>query len=798
MLDWTDYDADSFRNNKRYRRDDDGDDDDDANDHSSNGDADDTDDDDDDRGGGGASSRAARIESRKRSRNTHESSCNYSRKTGISTAELCSSDVVSDGCQWSTPRNARDWSFNAVPSKPHPHDRSRSAEILYRSDSRLELPIRESRVSQELRPAQVFTEPSLTANSTRHIKPGHLEELELNPTERQDNCIDQNLSNWLPKIPKPRDTLTSEEYILKSLCFNTMDERSDRIQPAHAKAFEWIFDDSSAEDETSGVQNEVDKARGRPSKANFSEWLGSGKQTYWVSGKPGSGKSTLMNRLERWAGGQDVFIGSYYFWQAGTRIQNSLEGLIRAILHQLLRHRPDFIAGSFPNIWRESKEKPATDLTSIELPRLSMQDLLTAFKSACRLLEQSRCKICLFIDGLDECRGEPSQVVQLISSLIHDSNVRICVSSRPLPAFRNLYGEHNPWKLYLNDLNRDDIAFYVRDNLEQYSRAMECWQQDNKSATSKLVGNMVVRAQGTFLWAILAIRHLSDGFENDEGMMDLQQRLEILPTDLESLFEFLLESIEPVYYRQAALFFRATFLAHGNLSPTTYAWIAEDSSQPCSFNRALVHKSLSQRKLATSCKGLLEIYQPPDYNYRLIEAPRHQRGQDIHTAVGPFRLKVNFLHRTVRDLILTNRLLENWAPNDDINPAIYRGILEHVASISLDMPYLKPSGPGTRLENDQSIKDKIKYLTEMESILNKLEEQATGTKKAAKLTLPAVSADLKADYLGDVPDSMLNDGKVSSQQNHRNATQRSERKQKWWHFQRIWSKRKGWLASVLR
>ena len=77
---------------------------------------------------------------------------------------------------------------------------------------------------------------------------------------------------------------SAEQRILAFLHFDTMDDRRIAIQRAHKKTFSWIFEENPS---TSASQPH----------ANFVEWLKSDDNLYWVSGKPGSGKSTLMKYL---------------------------------------------------------------------------------------------------------------------------------------------------------------------------------------------------------------------------------------------------------------------------------------------------------------------------------------------------------------------------------------------------------------------------------------------------------------------------------------------------------------------
>jgi Cdc6-like AAA superfamily ATPase len=99
-----------------------------------------------------------------------------------------------------------------------------------------------------------------------------------------------------------RQTL-SQQRILKSLAFNGMHDRFEAIPEAHKETFEWLLSDN----DTDG-----DVKRHRSSRDSFINWLSSGSGIFHITGKLGSGKSTLMKflcskrrtktELEKWAG----------------------------------------------------------------------------------------------------------------------------------------------------------------------------------------------------------------------------------------------------------------------------------------------------------------------------------------------------------------------------------------------------------------------------------------------------------------------------------------------------------------
>jgi Tfp pilus assembly pilus retraction ATPase PilT len=83
------------------------------------------------------------------------------------------------------------------------------------------------------------------------------------------------------------DEDASTEIALKSLYFHDMHSRSDSIAVAHENTFRWIFNEDPTVNNTTAPNT------------GFLRWLKSGNGTYWVAGKPGCGKSTLMKFLSQ-------------------------------------------------------------------------------------------------------------------------------------------------------------------------------------------------------------------------------------------------------------------------------------------------------------------------------------------------------------------------------------------------------------------------------------------------------------------------------------------------------------------
>jgi len=442
------------------------------------------------------------------------------------------------------------------------------------------------------------------------------------------------------------------KLIHERLSFNHSEDREREIPSAHKRTYEWIFD--------AACQGQK--------WASFSEWLQSNdpdKRLYWITGKAGSGKSTLMKficnderttkLLERWSG-PNLCILSFYFWSSGSiELQMSQEGLIRTLLYQAIQKIPHIVSSLFPNrlesyLLLSEGMAWQRNLTWAEMSR------------ALQILVEDGAKstnLAIFIDGVDEFKG--SKDYAKVTNLIHwilgllNANVKICVSSRPWNVFEDELGATNP-NLYLEDLTEPDMKEYVQSQFKEHKGFQDFHDYDPQQA-DQLLDNIVGKSDGVFLWTHLVTRSLLEGLTGGEKPKELQRRLEALPEKLEELFVKMLDDLDEGHYKRAAQFFQIMKASVTTMSLLLFFFADEDEHdastdfEPGTDNRRKLNESAKQmkRRINECTKGLLE----------------HSRESRFDLAES----KVAFVHRTVRDFIYDEAINSKFdQATDSFNP----------------------------------------------------------------------------------------------------------------------------------
>ncbi|KAK3998028.1 hypothetical protein QBC44DRAFT_279440, partial [Cladorrhinum sp. PSN332] len=492
-----------------------------------------------------------------------------------------------------------------------------------------------------------------------------------------------------------QDAKAQYEQLMKSLDFGSMNQRRNDLRSAHEETFEWLYRN------TSGNQ-----------WYSFPDWLNSDEKVYWIFGKAGSGKSTLMKylvedpqSLERLRKcGSETIIVSFFLWSVGSIEQRNVHGLLCSLLHQVLTAVPEMGSRFVSNHPDLRHKKSLTDW--------SIKGLKEALFWVIAALNRT---LCIFLDGLDEIDRSSGtfDLIELINEFRASSAVKICISSRPEPALQKAFGHHP--KLRLQDLTQRDIALVVDKFLGKLHSQNRMILAD--AAKKKSIVELVVeRSAGVFLWVYLVLNSIQRGVVNIDSDSEILQRIRGLPTDLETLYGQMWQrhgEDEKIYQSEAARYFKIMLHVHGN-HDWLHLWQESASDLSISLlmmtlacDEELQHALLEQstmpdlkdilarvdrcrERIDVCCNGLLEIqprnshhlvsllgtgandslenllqrfliplsaYIPLSQGFQHTDSDRIPSGSELcRLWVASHHTKISFLHRSAADFLLESEL----------------------------------------------------------------------------------------------------------------------------------------------
>jgi len=174
--------------------------------------------------------------------------------------------------------------------------------------------------------------------------------------------------------------------VLESLFKYSHNPRQFTISNEYQSTFHWIW------------KREPDGGPG------LLEWIESESALFWVAGKPGAGKSTLMkyvfndDQTSTLLSNKDERIKKigYWFHDLGEPNERTFLGFLRSFLYQLLKSFLELLQVILPIYLEVRNQSSKDDVTWNEidtrraLNAISLQNIVFG-------------RVCLFVDGLDEC-----------------------------------------------------------------------------------------------------------------------------------------------------------------------------------------------------------------------------------------------------------------------------------------------------------------------------------------------------------------------------------------------------------
>ncbi|KAI3322074.1 ankyrin repeat-containing domain protein [Xylariaceae sp. AK1471] len=379
-------------------------------------------------------------------------------------------------------------------------------------------------------------------------------------------------------------------------------------------------------------------------ESDFSKWLHNGQGLFFITGKPGSGKTLLMSavvsRTQRLLLTKPSMVVIRHFFNArGHYLQHSVNGFLRSILVQVLKQEPCLFHYM-------SDEWTILTASGDQARGNSMDETLWntgALKRAVRSVishGSERFRILLLIDALDECTMDFDLVGFLseISRGGRTESIQVLITSRHMP--EGLAPSQNG-SFRLEDRNGPDISNFINSQWDPMRHPHEPVED-----LQRLKSELITKADGIFLWARLVLERISKAIEDGATIAEIRETTNDIPSQLSGIFDFLLDQINEKYKNESNDMLAIILAAVRPLSLGEFTYALALNSKGNFGSQAELESSpqfvasstMMARRIQSRCGGLVEVRSVSDTWKRDIPPNTNSAGvvQFIHQAVKEF------------------------------------------------------------------------------------------------------------------------------------------------------------------
>ncbi|KAB8527785.1 hypothetical protein FH972_025437 [Carpinus fangiana] len=456
----------------------------------------------------------------------------------------------------------------------------------------------------------------------------------------------RNYREWLNKEQREEDMMIQSQYMekawsgyvqridhlmIQSLLVSDASYREATIPKAHASTFRWAFENADI-----GLQT----------------WLKTQKGLFWIQGKPGSGKSTIMKyiwqdeTLHKTLGeasnpGITCLKISFFFSDRGTYFQKSFEGLLQSLIHQILKQEPllaTYVEPIF--IKRGSTRETAWSLLELE----------AAFQN---IVSQHDVKVHIFLllDALDEYDGSKEMLCRWVEDMSDrpaQSSVHFSVlfASRPWNIFTDAFEFRPGFKM--QDHTGDDIRKYAHRMIQDRPVLHQVLSSPklgpNVPDYNDVVAQIVAGANGVFLWVSLTLDELLVHASNGIDRSELFKILSGFPPELHDFYRRIISKIPQEYRIETYIMIEVVLRCQETLYVRNFASTVA-CAQALTFEeyRLLHFESQTtfntenmQRRIRSRTGGLLEI-------------AGHETVQFMHQSAREFLQRPDFISQLINE-----------------------------------------------------------------------------------------------------------------------------------------------------
>ena len=303
-------------------------------------------------------------------------------------------------------------------------------------------------------------------------------------------------------------------------------------------------------------------------ETELGSWLSTTESFFWVKGKPGSGKSTLINHIAQSdeliellaanaassAGVSLDWLVVYHFFdfRGQKGIANNFQGFLRSLLFSLVRSNRKFASAVAQILDIQLVLDGFKNEEALQSWVVSDVVLSQALRRGVEImLGQPGQALILFIDGLDEYEGNKIDMSQFIQSLCsggRNNKIKVCFSSRAEPPFLTLFRNY-PF-LSVDRQNMKGIRLWSEVKLSQVFGTDDPHDVEFiDTMATKIADN----SEGVFLWTRFALDEVIDGKTKGLSEQEIVHNLEQLPKDMVELYKRIIDKKSPKERRETGI-----------------------------------------------------------------------------------------------------------------------------------------------------------------------------------------------------------------------------------------------------
>lgn len=246
---------------------------------------------------------------------------------------------------------------------------------------------------------------------------------------------------------------------------------------------------------------------------------------FWLSGKPGTGKSTAAGHVIKYLEECNCDY-SFYFFKHSDRESSNVAHLLRSLAYQM----------AYVNF-----EVRQAILTMVREDEYFNKD---DYNTIWRMFFLSRIYRMKFqrphywvIDALDEC-DKYAILFQLLSKIDKKFPLRVFLTSRPLPSIQRLF-MHEKMSVFEDQIQTEETLKDIELFLQANTHFLPV---EDEVACKNLITQILQKCNGCFLWAAVALRKL-ETIHSEEQIRDV---LENVPAEMDDLYTRILEGVAAV------------------------------------------------------------------------------------------------------------------------------------------------------------------------------------------------------------------------------------------------------------